>query len=652
MNRMLRILTFGMVLMLVTATLAACSKTEELTEEDELATTVSETLAAVSAELTREATPAPTGGATLETTVPPGEQSVVAWLGHVVGLPFGSQFDDYLVLHPEGVGEVGVEGADDEIEAEIIALRDREGVGEYIHVWGTLTCNILDYGGCQLLVNRLRYGQTLFDPDPVEGWEGTITTGTFNMGIGNVFVLSGDFPMWFSIESTIPALRNQLVDLRDTGTVIRVWGELVAGIPDINGTRITVTRIEMEEEPIASATDTPAGGEYEGWKTYTNDRLGYTLKYPGEANIMGSDRDRSVTFEGPLVDNDHWPVLMVAHQDADFFHPPAETDVMQWVLDSVQSYDAVDMETLVADSPTVHIVYEESPMAYGSDHYYFIRGEQLFHIQIVHTGSKQDWGLYDRFLRSFSFFQPGSQPSTLDDGATFLGDVTIPDGTNLEEGESFVKTWRFRNSGESTWTTDYDLVFDKGDQMGGPDALALTQEIEPGQTVEISVELTAPDEAGRYTGYWMLRNAAGVIFGQGPDSELLAYVDINVIEPGSGPVTPTALAAGSTVTGATLNVDNAAYAGACPVTLTFTGVIISQGAGSFIFELEAQANTAGFEFFLPAPQTATFASGGENRLDVTFWLDIENTVSGWARLKISAPNTFQSSPANFDVGCQ
>ena len=188
--------------------------------------------------------------------------------------------------------------------------------------------------------------------------------------------------------------------------------------------------------------------------------------------------------------------------------------------------------------------------------------------------------------------------------------------------------------------------------MGGPDALALTQEIEPGQTVEISVELTAPDEAGRYTGYWMLRNAAGVIFGQGPDSELLAYVDINVIEPGSGPVTPTAFAAGSTVTGATLSVDNAAYAGACPVTLTFTGVIISQGAGSFIFELEAQANTAGFEFFLPAPQTATFASGGENRLDVTFWLDIENTVSGWARLKISAPNTFQSSPANFDVGCQ
>jgi hypothetical protein len=185
----------------------------------------------------------------MEPTVLPekGGQSVVAWYGHVVGLPFGSQFDDYLALHPEGVGEVGIEGADDLIEAEIQMLRDSEGVGEYIHVWGTLTCDILDYGGCQLLVDRLRYGRTFFDPDPVEGWEGTITTGTFNMGVVDVFVLSGDFPMWYSIESIDPTIKSQLVGLRDTGKTIHVWGELVAGVMAVNGSWIMLTRLEIND---------------------------------------------------------------------------------------------------------------------------------------------------------------------------------------------------------------------------------------------------------------------------------------------------------------------------------------------------------------------------------------------------------------------
>jgi len=638
MNRSFNILILVFALVFSSVALGACSKNGDVMEEDELATIVAETLAAVSGELTEEVPSQPT-------SMPSG-LPVVAWYGHVVGLPTGSQFDDYLTLIPEGVGDVGIEGASEEIKNEIVSLRDKEGVGEYIHVWGTLTCNVLDYGGCQLLVNRLRYGQTLFDPDSVEGWEGTITTGIFNMGLSNVFVLSGEFPMRFSIESTDPATRDQLDGLRDTGRVIRVWGELTAGIPAVNGTRIMVTRLELLEEQ--QATD----DEYEGWETYTNETLGYTLKYPGDASVMGTDLNSMVTFEGPLIDNDHWPVLIVNHPDVDFYNPPAGTDVMEWILDSGTPSDTIDSETEVAGFPTVHLVYEESPQAYGSDHYYLISGEQLFQIQFIHTGGKQDWGVYNRFLKSLTFIQPVSQPSTANDSATFLGDVTIPDGTSFISGENFVKTWRFRNSGESAWTTEYDLVFDSGDQMDGPDAVALTQVVPPGQTIEISVELIAPDEVGRYTGYWMLRNAEGGIFGGGPDSEILAYVDINVIESGSGAITPTPFGAGSAVTEATLNVDKSTHTGACPVTLNFTGVIISQGAGSFVYELEAHATTVGFEFFLPAPQTASFGSGGEHRLDVTFWLDIQNSVEGWARLHISAPNTKNSNAANFNVTCQ
>jgi hypothetical protein len=42
--------------------------------------------------------------------------------------------------------------------------------------------------------------------------------------------------------------------------------------------------------------------------------------------------------------------------------------------------------------------------------------------------------------------------STGVDKADYVADITIPDGTNLAPGETFVKTWRIVNSGTSTWT--------------------------------------------------------------------------------------------------------------------------------------------------------------------------------------------------------
>jgi hypothetical protein len=36
-----------------------------------------------------------------------------------------------------------------------------------------------------------------------------------------------------------------LESLRDSGQVIRIWGELTVGVPDWNGTQINVTRLEL-----------------------------------------------------------------------------------------------------------------------------------------------------------------------------------------------------------------------------------------------------------------------------------------------------------------------------------------------------------------------------------------------------------------------
>lgn len=100
------------------------------------------------------------------------------------------------------------------------------------------------------------------------------------------------------------------------------------------------------------------------------------------------------------------------------------------------------------------------------------------------------------------------------DVAQFVTDVTIPDGTIKAPGEAFTKTWRFKNVGTCSWTPSYAIVFSSGNSMSGPATQALTGNVNPGQTVDISVNLTAPGAPGDYTGYWKLRNASGVLFAQ------------------------------------------------------------------------------------------------------------------------------------------
>ena len=115
------------------------------------------------------------------------------------------------------------------------------------------------------------------------------------------------------------------------------------------------------------------------------------------------------------------------------------------------------------------------------------------------------------------------------DQAGFEKDVTIPDNTVLSPGEQFTKTWRLRNDGTCTWNSSYALVFDRGDAMGGPASATLTSNpIPPGETVDVSIVLIAPETADTYQGYWKLRNPAGQVFGLGAERDKDFWVKIKV----------------------------------------------------------------------------------------------------------------------------
>lgn len=124
------------------------------------------------------------------------------------------------------------------------------------------------------------------------------------------------------------------------------------------------------------------------------------------------------------------------------------------------------------------------------------------------------------------------------DRAQFIADVTVKDGTAFAPGIGFSKTWRLKNVGTCTWT-NYSIMFDSGEKMGGPDSALIPTTVAPGQTVDITLNLTSPTTAGTYRGYWKLKNSTGVPFGIGSAGTKSFWVEIKVTGTGINPNTVT-----------------------------------------------------------------------------------------------------------------
>ncbi|MCJ7513004.1 MAG: NBR1-Ig-like domain-containing protein [Anaerolineales bacterium] len=125
---------------------------------------------------------------------------------------------------------------------------------------------------------------------------------------------------------------------------------------------------------------------------------------------------------------------------------------------------------------------------------------------------------------------PTATPSTPCNAASFVTDVNYPDSTQVVVNTNFTKTWRLKNVGTCSWTSGYKLVFDSGDRMGAPDSVTLTSgTVAPGSTVDVSVDLTAPNSSGTYQGNFRLKEPGGVLFGIGPSAANSFWVKIKAV---------------------------------------------------------------------------------------------------------------------------
>lgn len=115
-------------------------------------------------------------------------------------------------------------------------------------------------------------------------------------------------------------------------------------------------------------------------------------------------------------------------------------------------------------------------------------------------------------------------------------DVPVQQGTAVMPGIHFTKTWEVLNVGTCDWTTGYALVFTAGEPMGAAEEIALSASVAVGESVDLSVRLTAPVSAGDHTGEWMLRNADGETFGVGPSGVKPLTVVLSIPELPAGVV--------------------------------------------------------------------------------------------------------------------
>lgn len=147
-----------------------------------------------------------------------------------------------------------------------------------------------------------------------------------------------------------------------------------------------------------------------------------------------------------------------------------------------------------------------TPGTHTLQFWYQARGNDLPSISI------QAWPFLKVACAADDGEDPHGTPVPVSDNGLFISDVTIPDGTVVYAGQALAKTWRVRNTGQTTWGAGYQLVFLSGEQMNAASPLSIPSAT-PNATADLSINLTAPSASGEHVGYWQLRNPQGTYFG-------------------------------------------------------------------------------------------------------------------------------------------
>ena len=215
----------------------------------------------------------------------------------------------------------------------------------------------------------------------------------------------------------------------------------------------------------------------------------------------------------------------------------------------------------------------------------------------------------------------------------------------MQPGQAFTKTWRLVNAGTCPWTKNYAVVLFSGKSFSAPRTNFLAQAVDPGDSVDISLDMIAPMNSGKYQSNWKLSNDQGQLFGLGPNGDSPFWVRIIVDEPNTDtPVpitptlTPTVAIASSGV--AMLSLNQGLDLSADKVTNLSADIeLTTDPAGALLLAPQAEATLSVFGAQEPGLADCQAASTGKTPVDLTsitsgtfFCLKTHLGVPGWLRL--------------------
>ena len=140
-----------------------------------------------------------------------------------------------------------------------------------------------------------------------------------------------------------------------------------------------------------------------------------------------------------------------------------------------------------------------------------------------------------------------TNPADCTNSASFVADITIPDNTNVAGGTKFTKIWRIANNGTCVWNPTYTVTHYSDESLAAPDSVPLPITY-PGQTADISIDLTAPNSTGTHRGNYVIKNPAGLIMSIGDDSRLWVVINVTVTSAATVAATMSATAISNTAT--------------------------------------------------------------------------------------------------------
>ena len=120
----------------------------------------------------------------------------------------------------------------------------------------------------------------------------------------------------------------------------------------------------------------------------------------------------------------------------------------------------------------------------------------------------------------------------------FAGSINLSEGEEFHSGDPFKVIFTLVNTGTCTWNSGYSLIEIGGDLSPSSSNLVLSGDVATGDSIQLSVDFTAPALPGQYPSVWKMEDPDGGVFGQNDPPNSPIRVIIRSVTSGNPQPTP------------------------------------------------------------------------------------------------------------------